>query len=77
MKGRKEMRLWFEGIIKRREAFGGVNWNLSVFEHQEEELAKRGKSMMPEITTWNKTAAHGFCVSGGASHRQEAGLHFL
>lgn len=23
-KGREEMRLWFEGIIKSREAFGGV-----------------------------------------------------
>lgn len=44
VKGRKEMRLWFEGIIKRREAFGGVNWNLSVFEHQEEDAGKERES---------------------------------
>lgn len=40
VKGRKEMRLWFEGIIKRREAFEGVQWKLSMFEHQEEDVGK-------------------------------------
>lgn len=31
---------------------------------------------MPEIIAWNKIAADGFCVSGEASHGQEAGLPF-
>lgn len=39
-KGRKEMRLWFEGIIKRRKAFRGVKWNLNTLEHQEEDAGK-------------------------------------
>lgn len=34
------MRLWFEGIIKRREAFEGLQWNLSMFEHQGEDVGK-------------------------------------
>lgn len=41
-KGRKEMRLWFEGVIKRRTASGGggAKWNLSIFEYREEDADK-------------------------------------
>lgn len=44
-KGRKEMRLWCEGVIKRRTASqggvgGGAKRNLSMFEYREEDADK-------------------------------------
>lgn len=30
-------RLWFEGTVQRREALGGVKWNLNTCEHPEED----------------------------------------
>lgn len=44
-KGRKEMRLWCEGVIKRRAASqggvgGGAKRNLGMFEYREEDADK-------------------------------------
>lgn len=54
VKGRKEMGLWFEGVIKRRPAPEGVKWNLSAFEHQDER----------EWLMRNPIEADGSCCSG-------------
>ena len=59
-------RLWFEGMVQRKEAVGGVKWNLSTCEHQEEDAGKERKIL--EIIIWKKMGADAFCLSGEASH---------